>query len=447
MCPAQKGFRMTSVAENAVIRPPVATGKLARSWFILVPLLYYANSGFPGAADTATAADVSRTHQVGLLTVSLISSVLIAKKIAEIFASSVRLKLIIALPVWAILSSVWSVDPRQSLVSGITLLCFTLFVIYLTEAFSFGGQLDLIMLTGAVAVPASIVLALFVPSVGATLSGWRGIFAHKQQCAAAVTLFLVTAFHWEPNRAIQKPLRVIYIVLCILVIVMSQSRTGWLLALLALVLTGALRVLQRFAAKDAFFIVLTAIPIISGLAYLISLLATLILTSVGKDPTLSDRTTIWSAVWYAITQHPWLGYGYEAFWKGLAGASKDVVFIAGWSISQAQNGYLDLWVQIGIGGIIVLALTIGQALKNAFSSFRGTENPAFVRWCIVVIFCNLVYNIGESDFAYLRILWLLFVLACVGLKKEASYVEQSERQELKSRDRFARPFRLKNSFL
>jgi hypothetical protein len=33
-----------------------------------------------------------------------------------------------------------------------------------------------------------------------------------------------------------------------------------------------------------------------------------------------------------------------------------------------------------------------------------------------------VYNIGESDFGYLRILWFLFVLACIGLRKEASAV-------------------------
>jgi len=232
----------------------------------------------------------------------------------------------------AILSCLWSVDPRQSLVSAITLLCFTLFAIYLSEAFTIDGQLDLIMLTGAIAVPASIALALFVPSIGASSSGWRGIFTHKQQCAAAVTLFLVTALHWKPNRPIQRPLRAIYIVLCIGLIIMSQSRTGWLLTLFAIALSASLWFLQKLAAKDAFFLVLISIPIVGGLLYLLSLLASIILTSVGKDPTLSERTIIWSAVWDAITQHPWLGYGYEAFWQGLQGASKNVVLIAARSL-------------------------------------------------------------------------------------------------------------------
>jgi exopolysaccharide production protein ExoQ len=128
---------------------------------------------------------------------------------------------------------------------------------------------------------------------------------------------------------------------------------------------------------------------------------------------------IWAAVWDAIIQRPLLGYGYEAFWQGLQGASKNVVLIAGWSLSQAQSGYLDLWLQLGVFGVAALVLMTLQAGVYAIRCFRYRSNAAFVRWCIVVILCNLVYNIGESDFGYLRILWLLFVMACIGLEKEA----------------------------
>jgi O-antigen ligase len=413
---------MTVLTETPATVRPVPTGKLIRTWFILLPMLYFSNSGFPGAADSDTAAGVSRTHQAGLLLVCLISSAFILKRVQVIAAASLRVRLVMALPLLSLLSCLWSVDAKQSLISAVTLLCFTFFAIYLAETFTFNGQLDLIMVTGVVAVTLSILLALFIPSVGATSSGWRGMFTHKQQCAASVTLFLVTALHWKPNRPIQKPLRFIYVLMCLLVIGMSQSRTGWLLTVLALVLSVALWGLQRFAAKDSLFLLLTAIPIAGGILYLLKLAATLILTSVGKDATLSERTVIWAAVWVAITQHPWLGYGYEAFWRGLAGASKNVVLISGWNISQAQSGYLDLWLQFGISGIVLLVLMTGQAARNAISSFRGTDNSVFVRWCVVIIICNLAYNIGESDFGYLRVVWLMFVLACIGLQKEASTV-------------------------
>jgi exopolysaccharide production protein ExoQ len=409
---------MPALAEAPTEQPPVATGKLVRTWFILLPLLYYSNSGSPGVTSTTSAENLSRAHQIGLLVVSVICFTLIVKRSTVVFAASLRMKLILVLPVLALLSSAWSVDPRQSIVSAITFLCFTLFAIYLTESFTTNGQLDLIMLTGAIAVSASIALALFVPGIGATPAGWRGIFTHKQQCAAAVTLFLVTALHWKPNHPLQRQLRPIYVVMCLGLIIMSQSRTGWLLTLFALVLSGSLWFLQKLAAKDSLFLVLTAIPVVGGIVYLIRLLSILIVTSVGKDPTLSERTVIWAAAWDAIIQRPLLGYGYQAFWHGLQGASKDVVLIAGWNLSQAQSGYLDLWLQFGVCGVILLALMTLQAGTDAVRSFRRESNSSFVRWCIVVILCNLVYNIGESDFGYLRILWLLFVMACIGLKKE-----------------------------
>ncbi len=410
---------MPTLVEAAVAPTCPATGKLVRSWFILVPLLYYASGGLPGAGDTASAGDGSRTHQIALLTVSVICATLILKRFALMFAASWKMKLILALPALAVLSCAWSVDRRQSLISAITLLCFTLFAIYLAESFDPDGQLDIIMLAGVIAVPASVALALLVPSIGATPAGWRGMFGHKQQCGAAVTLFLVTALHWKPNNSLQRTLLPLYILLCLFLIFMSQSRTGWLLALIALTLSGSLWVLEKLAAKDRLFVLLMAIPFVGSAVYLVSLLANIILTGVGKDPTLTERTVIWAAVWDAIGQRPLLGYGYEAFWRGLQGASKSVVLIAGWNLYQAQSGYLDLWLQLGIFGVVALVLLTLFAGVNTVRSFGRGPNSGFVRWCIVVVSCNLVFNIGESDFGYLRILWFLFVMACIGLQKQA----------------------------
>lgn len=409
-------------SKESAAQPTIATSRLVRTWIILLPLLYYANSGLPGGSDAVSTPNSSRIHQSALLVVSVICTTFIVKNLSVVLSASLRMKLTLSLPLLALLSCAWSVDPRQSIVSGITLLCFTLFAIYLTETFTTDGQLDLVMLTGVIAVPTSIALALLVPSVGATAAGWRGIFAHKQQCGAAVTMFLITAIHWKPKHSLQKSLLPLYVVSCIVLIIMSQSRTGWLLALLALTLSASLWLLQKFAPKDSLFLVLMAIPVVGGLIYELSLLATLILSGIGKDPTLDERTVIWAAVWDAIGQKPILGYGYQAFWHGLQGASKTVVLIAGWNLYQAQSGYLDLWLQLGVLGVIALTLMTLAAGRNALRSFRHGSNAAFIRWCIVVIFCNLFYNIGESDFGYLRILWMLFVLAYIGLQKESMQI-------------------------
>ena len=97
-------------------------------------------------------------------------------------------------------------------------------------------------------------------------------------------------------------------------IIMSQSRTGWALALLALCISASLWLLQKMPSRDALFAFLLVAAVSGGVAYLVYDHASVLLPAVGKDPTLSERTVIWAAVWTTITKQPILGYGYGAFW-------------------------------------------------------------------------------------------------------------------------------------
>ena len=144
-----------------------------------------------------------------------------------------------------------------------------------------------------------------------------------------------------------------------------------------------------------------------------------ILDSVGKDSTLSERTTIWASTWIAIQHHPLLGYGWAAFWKGLYGPSQSVVLAAGWGLTQAQDGFLDVWLGIGAIGVALIALMMLRAFRNALRCFYSQANGAYVRWCIVVVLCTLLYNIGESTIGRLQMVWFLFLLACIGLDQAA----------------------------
>jgi exopolysaccharide production protein ExoQ len=145
--------------------------------------------------------------------------------------------------------------------------------------------------------------------------------------------------------------------------------------------------------------------------------AALLLPAVGKDPTLSERTVIWAAVWTTIAKQPLLGYGYGAFWTGLLGPSLNIVLISGWALAQAQNGFLDIWLQVGVAGVVLIVLATGQAARDALRCFRGSGQDNHVRWCIVVIITTILYNIGESSLGMVQLVWFLFLLACIGLKQ------------------------------
>jgi exopolysaccharide production protein ExoQ len=419
---------------DTLIPPPSATASLsgtaaprpvwnlAIGWLLLIPMLYIAANGtfIPHAGEIDAAATgqtpgTDATHKISIAFVSLICFLLIAFRFSPVIALAQRARLILVFPLLTIVSSLWSADPQQSVTSGVILLIFTSFAVYVVSRFPARRQFELIMLMGAVALPLSIVLALFVPSIGTSEAGWRGIFGHKQICAAVSIFLMVTALHWECSGAYRRIFRAVYLLMCALLIVMSQSRTGWVLALVAVVITGTLWVLQKMPAKQGLLVVLLAIPVTVAALYVLYVLSPGILTSVGKDSTLSQRTIIWSAAWDAVARRPLQGYGFAAFWKGLYGPSQPVVLVAGWGLQQAQNGFLDVCLGVGLIGLGVVVAITWQGLRNAVRCFHRGENEPYVRWGVVVILCTLLYNIGESSIGLINLNWFLFLLAVIGL--------------------------------
>jgi exopolysaccharide production protein ExoQ len=397
---------------------------LLLGWVLIVPMLYISGDGafVPRTGDVAFAATggspgTSGSHKIALALFCLVCLMLIAFRSSAVFALGRRTRIILAFPILAILSCIWSGDPWQSIASGVVLLIFTVFAIYVGSQLSFQRQFELIMMVGAIVLPASIALAIFVPSIGTESSAWRGVLVSKQNCAAVCTLLLITALHWKCSGIYQRIFRAMSIVMCGLLIVMSQSRTGWALAVVSLVLAGMVWLLQRMPRKQAMAILLPGFAVAVVAMFGIQVYSSRILALVGKDSTLSQRTIIWAAAWQAALQHPILGYGFASFWKGLYGPSQNVVLTAGWGLAQSQNGFLDVWLGIGLVGVALIAAITGQAMLNAVQCLPLENNQTYVRWCIVVILCTLIFNIGESSIGLFRMTWFLFLLACIGLNQ------------------------------
>jgi exopolysaccharide production protein ExoQ len=395
---------------------------LAIGWILLLPMLYLAANGnitlgVDAAASTTEAGGGSSSlHKITVALLNLIFVAVVSNCKASLLRNLLRSKLVLALPLLAVCSSCWSGQPIQSFISGVLLLMFTIFTICIAAEFSFERQVELIVLAGAVALPLSIVLAVLAPSVGAASAGWRGVFGHKQNCAAVSTFWLITALHWKAQGFHRRLTKTLYIVMCIVLIVMSQSRTGWLLALVALLLWTVLWAAQAVRRLELVLAFAFVIPVALVSAYIAFTQYGTLATSVGKDATLSQRTIIWGAVWDSIVQRPFLGYGFSAFWTGLNGPSQRVVLISDWGIQQAQNGYLDVWVALGVGAILIIALMSAFAIGILVETVPSEESRAQMRWCAVIIIATLLYNIGESSLGMIHMVWFLFLLAFMGLQ-------------------------------
>ncbi|HEX4203113.1 MAG TPA: O-antigen ligase family protein [Ktedonobacteraceae bacterium] len=370
-------------------------------------------------------AEDSFARRLALVTCSFILIALISTRAREVWKTLFQSRLFLILPAIACISAAWSQNPAHTLVSSCNLTLTTLFAIYLYARYP--KDTLLVFLTGGAAIGLllSLLAVIFLPSVGIDAyqqDAWRGLFLQKNNCATLCTLFFVLAVHLKPTSTSERMLRFLVIALAILFIVMSGSRTGWVLSLLALVLTCIFHIIGRMSGTDraATKAALFGLSVVAGV--LLYLNSSGILAVLGKDPTLTQRTVIWASVIPSILKHPFLGYGFGAFWSGMNGESMQTILVTGWMEGQAQSGYLDVLLQLGLIGFCPLVwLFIRALIKGRPTSFSGGR-AQMMKVSTVLLVLVLVENIGETSFLDpYGLLWLYSLVAILVLTVRPSF--------------------------
>jgi O-antigen ligase len=133
-----------------------------------------------------------------------------------------------------------------------------------------------------------------------------------------------------------------------------------------------------------------------------------IITLLGRDITMTDRTYIWNDVYAATEGSPMLGVGYGGFWIGrLANIPWNAHMT--WVLGQAHSGYVDTYLQLGLVGVFLLTGLLGSKLSELLASL--TTDFEFGCFRITLFLTILFVNMAEST--YLRgdhHLWLVFMI-------------------------------------
>jgi exopolysaccharide production protein ExoQ len=426
---AVTGFR--GELPNSATRPKFADTRShsiwqdVNTWVALLPLLFISVGGRVDldrgnvALRVTAMADDSFLHRLGFVTCWFLIIGLISTRAEEVRRTLFRSRLLLLLPAIAFMSAAWSPNPTHTLVSSCNLTLAMLFAIYLYARYP--KDTLLVFLTGgaAICLLLSLLAVIFLPSLGIDpyqQEAWRGLFYQKNNCATICTLFFVLAVHLKPTSITERIVRFLVIALAILFVVMSGSRTGWILSLLALMLTYTFHIVGRMPGADraAMKAALYGVSVVAGVLLYLNFSG--VLAVLGKDPTMTQRTVIWASVIPSVLKHPFLGYGFDAFWAGLNGESMQTVLVTGWMEGQAQNGYLDVLLQLGLLGFCpVVWLFIRALIKGGPTSTFGGRSQ-MMKVSLVLLVLVLVENIGETSFlAPYALLWLYSLIAILVL--------------------------------
>jgi exopolysaccharide production protein ExoQ len=109
---------------------------------------------------------------------------------------------------------------------------------------------------------------------------------------------------------------------------------------------------------------------------------------------------------------------------GLKGESMQTVLVTGWMEGQAQDGYLDLLLQLGFLGFIPLVWMFARGFIQAWSAVQTRAAVPQVQLATVMRPLVLIENIGESSFLLpLGIPWFYALLAFLVLAFSTKHVE------------------------
>jgi O-antigen ligase len=433
------------------LQKPKPLWKYVFSWALLFPMIVFAAGGEfsiqAGSRNVAFVglggggAEAQGEREVLILTYFILT-VLILISSPKVLRLAADMKALTLLPILAIVSAAWSQYPSISFIRGGYFLFDTFFAYWLLQKLSTARLRSFIMMTGTVVALASIVLVIALPKFGIVgalshLGAWQGIFTEKNLAGKSLTFLLTPAVDFSRRPS---PSRIAYLCTILGLIVMSQSRTAWAISAIYLFFMFLLSLARSLEYRIVALITFTvSSTLVLGFVVFILNWQDIFL-ALGVDPTLTGRIQIWNALLVEIAARPWGGYGYQAFWSGLEGASRTVLITSGWAFSYAHNGILEILLQLGVAGLVIVLFLLVLSVRNAWFCFHRSLDPD-VPWYIGLIFLTLLYNIDEGTLIFPHALYsVLFTIACAGLILARNKVLRSARDA--SLSEFAEPTRL-----
>ncbi len=144
--------------------------------------------------------------------------------------------------------------------------------------------------------------------------------------------------------------------------------------------------------------------------------------AMGRKANLSGRTVIWAAL-IPAAPNAIIGAGFESFWL-----SRNVQIFQrtlaqeGWYhpefLNEAHDGYLEVYLELGLVGVALLALILITGYRHAVAAYRLDRSLGGLLLAYVI--ASMAYNITEAGFRMLDPIWIFLLLAIVTATGTAS---------------------------
>lgn len=233
--------------------------------------------------------------------------------------------------------------------------------------------------------------------------------------------FRITKLPWE-----MFPL----LLLAVDLLKISQSKSGLLCTVVGLFLLMRSRFLASSLVNRAFLFGALILPPLVFFSGRFSEVITPFLHAIGRDATFTGRSEIWNHV-NIDTVNPLIGAGYWNFWGGPGGFNFNLAINE--VIPNAHNGYVDMYLDGGFIGLIILyfmLISCGSRMSRYIRATRSLDRYQRIRFAFLI--AAIIYNLSESSFARIGPLWvttLMMILDYPFRKTAASAVPSAQMKQ------------------
>jgi O-antigen ligase len=279
--------------------------------------------------------------------------------------------------------------------------------------------------TAFILLPLSVLSMKYYPSFGRQYDPWTGRqmfngLALNKNMLGVITYVLLLGAIWRaftlfrsgeiPRDRNRKLLaQGILLAVGIYVLMLSNSDTSIVSFALGagLMLATSLRFIRRRAVALHALVLLLVTLVVSTMFFGGGAGAA---QALGRDATFSGRTVIWATL-IPMTPDPLVGAGFESFWLDRSVVERLADATGGQHLNEAHNGYLEVYLELGWVGVVLIAFILIDGYRRAVAAFR--RDPTWGGLLIAYVVSAAVYSVSEAGFRMMDPIWIFLLLAIV----------------------------------
>ena len=234
----------------------------------------------------------------------------------------------------------------------------------------------------------------------------QGIVGNSSLLAMAALLGLIVFTIQLASKTVKRGWGWFWFAVALVTIGLTRSATIFVaLAVVIVVALAALLVRRARTPRGRAYAYGGITLVVAALAVLADLAQSRILGLLGKSSDFTGRFTIWHEVITLAQQRPGAGWGWLGYWIVWIAPFNTLKKAGGVQPPHAHDAWLDVWLQLGIVGLVVFGAVVLATLVRSWllavdRVVTGRGDPGSHSWLallpLLILTAQLVQSIAES---------------------------------------------------